>query len=79
MTQYSNPIATLYIYQYRGRPVAIGLGQAPPDPGDVVWDSLLRIPIVRNGSRPPWRAWTCRQNESIRVAMRRRKWPAARN
>jgi hypothetical protein len=70
----SSPIATLYVFQKRGRPVAIAIGQAPPDP-HCVYDALLRIPIMANGDRPAWRAFVWHQRETMQIAMKRSLWP----
>jgi hypothetical protein len=75
MTSISEPVATLYIYTRNKRIVAIAVGQAPP--GVLVhYDSLMRIPIMTNGDRPPWRAFTHHiGRESLGKALRRRRWP----
>lgn len=72
--QFSRPIATLYVYKLKRRVVSISLGHVPPEP-DFDWDTLTRIPVVANGSRPTWRAFTCRQDETISHALGRSRWP----
>jgi hypothetical protein len=71
----TEPVAVLYIYRRSKRIVAIAVGQAPPDIA-VSYDSLMRIPIMTNGDRPPWRAFTHHiGRESLGKALRRRRWP----
>lgn len=74
MTTISEPVATLYIYTRNKRIVAIAVGQAPP--GILVhYDSLMRIPIMSNGDKPPWRAFTHHiSRESLGKALMRRRW-----
>jgi len=71
----TRPILTLYIYKNRGHAVAAAIGQVPPDPGGLDYDSLMRIPVVINGDRPHWRAFTWYVKESIGAAMHRARWP----
>lgn len=68
-------LLTLYIFKLNGRPVAMAFGDVPPDPGPLVYDSLLRIPVVRNGDRPAWRAFEHNQREPISRALARSEWP----
>jgi hypothetical protein len=56
------PWATLYIFQRKGKIVAVAIGQAPPVELHCDWDSLTRIPIMKNGARPTWEAYTWRPN-----------------
>jgi len=65
------PIVTLYVYKRGGRPVACGFGQAPPDPGSLRYDSILRIPVVFNGYTPTWRAFECKHNQTPTAAYQR--------
>lgn len=71
MQMISEPVATLYIYKLNGRAVAIGLGQVPPDPLDLAYDSLVRVPIMANGDEPIWRTFTWYPGESIANALKR--------
>jgi hypothetical protein len=71
----TEPVAVLYIYRRSKRIVAIAVGQAPPDIA-VSYDSLMRIPIMTNGNRPPWRAFTHHlSRETLGHALKRRRWP----
>jgi hypothetical protein len=70
----NSPQATLYIFRRNGKAVAIAVGQYPPDPG-LTYDSLLRIPIVANGDRPSWRAFTWHLREPLSKALARSQWP----
>jgi hypothetical protein len=75
MTSTSEPVTTLYIYRSNKRIVAIAIGHAPPDIA-VSYDSLMRIPIMTNGDKPPWRAFTHYiGRESLGKALKRRRWP----
>lgn len=75
MTTTSEPVvATFYIFRHQGHVVAVALGQASPDPG-CSWDAITRVPIVTNGHRPNWRAFTAKQGESMKRAIQRRRWP----
>lgn len=74
----SQIVATLYVFYHSRRIVAIGIGQVPPDTGDLCYDSLLRIPIVNNGDKPSWRAFIWHTNESITRAMARAGNPIPR-
>jgi hypothetical protein len=71
----TEPVATLYIFRRNKRVVAVAVGQAPPDIA-VSYDNLMRIPIMTNGNRPPWRAFThYLGRESLGKALKRRRWP----
>jgi hypothetical protein len=70
----AEPDATLYIYRSNRRIVAIAIGHAPPDI-PISYDSLMRIPIVSNGNRPSWRAFTHHIQEPLNQALKRRRWP----
>jgi hypothetical protein len=74
-TKTTEPVAILYIYRNNRRIVAIAVGHAPPDIA-VSYNSLTRIPIMTNGNRPPWRAFThYLGRESLGKALKRRRWP----
>lgn len=71
MSEIAEPMATLYIYRLNGRAVAMAIGQFPPDPLDLRYDSLVRIPIMKNGDRPSWQTFIWRPGESINNALKR--------
>jgi hypothetical protein len=74
MQQVSPPVVTFYVFRRNGRVVATAIGQYPPDPG-LAYDSLMRIPVVANGNRPPWRAFTWHLREPLGQALARSRWP----
>lgn len=71
----TSPVATVYVFRKAKRPVAVAIGDYPPDPYELDYDSVLRIPVVANGNRPKWRAFSWNQHETINAALARSRWP----
>jgi hypothetical protein len=73
----TEPVATFYVYCLNRRPVAVAIGDHPPDPANLVYDAVHHIPILMEPGRPSWRPFTWRHGETMTAALARARLDVA--